>query len=357
MKNSIFILLIIIQSFASCNQPTKKNKQNFENKSQGSNPYLVNKNIKILEKLYVTKENGLSYRDKYNGKILGVLLYGEKVEIIEYSKNKNGKSKEEWVAIKHINAPHKVYVLKSYLGKGSEIKLLKENLNIVQGIYTPNSNTSFYESHQNLSVDNLLQIELISKGNFDELKKKCISHLNRDSTHVNRINDTLFIKNLKFIDNNIDRDDYTKYNYIGSIDFLNKYVLTRNLWENWDCIMVDKQTGKIDSENQKLIDLAMNIGSNRLGVPKVSPNKKYLVSLESALYTSQAELNLLKITNNSKLKFQFGLLFKHWSPGENEFYWISDSEFIINVFPINVIRDFENEEPISSNNYLKIRIN
>ncbi len=361
MKNLRYITIFLLITILSCSKKTKQT----ENKIQKiNNSTLDFEKVKILEKLYVNARNGLNYRKKPNGIILGKLPYGEKVEIIEYTgikdeiADENRIIKGEWLGIKNYNdeKTNKVYVFSSFLDIGSNIKLIKKNLSIVQGIYSPKSEVFFYESGKEMFVDSLLKFEIISKDIFNQLKKKNIDYINRDSTNVHRNKDTLFIKHHKFIDNNIDNESRINFKYIGSIDFLNKYVILRNLWENEDFILVDKSTGKIDSENEKLLQLARKNGMNLLGFPRISINKKNMISLKNSSFTQQAELNIFKIIKNSELQLELSLLFKTWSPSENEIFWISDNEFIVKAFPIDVISEYEYGEQIDSENYLKIKI-
>lgn len=362
MKALIIILLCITN--LSCNKKQSETKKRIETKVQTNKDDSDFQNVKKLETLFVTAENGLNFRDSPNGRVLGKLAYGQKVDVIEYSGIENeieddGKIiKAEWYGIKNYKngKTRKVYVFSGFLGDESKIKLIRDSLSIVQGFYSSNSKVFFWESGKEISVDSLLKFEIISKQSFDQLKTKNINYINRDTTHFYRVKDTLFVGNHKFVDDNIDNDGYIKHKYIGEIDFLNNYVVFRNLWENADYILIDKSSGNIESENNKLIKLAQEQGVNRLGLPRISINKKNMITLESSIYTRKAELNIFEIVNNSNLRLKRSLLFKTWSPKEDEIYWISDNEFIVNSSPINVISEWEYAKKISSNNYIKVKI-
>lgn len=362
MKALIIILLCITN--LSCNKKQSETKKRIETKVQTNNNDSGLQNVKILKTLFITNENGLNFRDSPNGRVLGKLAYGQKVGVIEYSGIENeiedeGKIiKAEWYGIKNYknDETNKVYVFSSFLGDESKVKLIEESLSVVQGLYSSSSKAFFWESGKEVNVDSLLKFEIISKQSFDQLKTKNIDYINKDKTHVYRVKDTLFVGNHKFVDDDIDNEGYIKHKYIGEIDFLNKYVIFRNLWENADYILIDKSSGNIESENTKLIKLAQEQGVNRLGLPRISINKKNMITLEGSIYTKKAELNIFEIVNNSNLRLKHSLLFKTWSPKEDEIYWISDNEFIVNASPINVISEWEYGKTIGSNNYLKIKI-
>lgn len=319
----------------------------------------------ILKTAYVIAKNGLFYRDKPNGMKIDKFPYGKKVEVIEFTNEKfeiqdGGKVVQgQWVGLKDPNDDSKkIYVFDGFLGNVSEMKLLTDELNIVKGFYTPkNENSYFYDNGKEIRIDSLIDFQIIGKNEFDRLKNTASNYVSRDSSGVSRNMDTLIVNGHKFVDKNIDNDGKIRYRYIGKIDFLDKFILKRFLWENADYILVDNKSGEIDAENQKLIDRAMSFsGMNRLGYPRISPNKKYMLTLEPAIYTHTAGLNLFTIKGGKILGFEFSLLFKTWAPVNNEVYWVSDKEFITEAAPINVIHEGEWAEVVPNSTYLKVTI-
>jgi len=131
MKKTIFILLFLGLSLAlSC----KKSKEAYtiEETSTLGEALKPIKSIQTLNKKFVTATNGLNYRDKPEGQVLGKFLYNTELSVIEYTSNEqeiidNGKTiTGTWVGVQ--NNKDTVYVFNAYLSNFKDVtQLLNEN--------------------------------------------------------------------------------------------------------------------------------------------------------------------------------------------------------------------------------------
>lgn len=121
---------------------------------------------------------------------------------------------------------------------------------------------------------------------------------------------------ITFVDKPDDEEKMVVFNYIGEINFLQKYILNRQFWEDSDYVLIDKNDGKMHK--------------NLISFPYISPNTKFLVCLNSNLYEKQAELVKYNIKNN-KIDFDFSLNFTRWMPAVEpyEIFWITNDTIVV----------------------------
>jgi len=148
------VLILILCFFTACN--SKKKEKN-----------VVVIHEKVQDIRFVAAKSGLNYRDKPKGKILGKFLFGEKLEVFEFTGNheviKDHKEiiNGEWIGVK-IDGKS-VYVFSGYLLDEDGFKEIQYS-NLV-----PDNYEIEYQAVGNLNKDDIEDLTLVikKKNNFE----------------------------------------------------------------------------------------------------------------------------------------------------------------------------------------------
>ncbi len=195
----------------------------------------------------------------------------------------------------------------------------KKKLNVV-------TNVSINGKEMELGSDSLLKkylkIERISKSVFIAKQKTSVNHINTDSTVIKKKNGILNLRIKGGIKTFIDKSpfDETKqeFNYLGQISFLNVYLIGGLYWEDLDYKFINKLNGK---EVQSFS-----------GFPYISQDKKYIITIYTDPYDTDADLELYKIING-KPKNIIRASFKNWMPAVDKvnMFWSSDGNLYVPI--------------------------
>lgn len=274
----------------------------------------------VLKQVYVTAKDGAIARQLPSGAARKVKSYafGEKLEVIEDNK--------EWYGIKamvhreyeddegrHVSAnqEEKVYIKKSDVGTFDKVVLTAEDLNILAYLSVGEDYESFEDGK---ALNDYLKIELIDKAFFEKKRPLAVDFLSKDES-IKKRNGVISIptakKPVKFVDKDNGDDGDERFDYIGSIDFLNQHLIEGNYWESSNYEMIDKNSGEM---TQVFIDY-----------PHISPNKKYIISAYTNPYEQYTDLELYKIKGTDTIPIM-GAGFMHWMPivEPENIFWAKD---------------------------------
>ena len=222
----------------------------------------------------------------------------------------------------------------------SQIEKTKK-LNVVTSV-------SINGTEMDLGSDSLLKkylkIERVSKSNFTAKQKTSVNFINTDSTGIKKKNGVLKLR-IKggfktFIDKSPFDETKQEFTYLGQISFLNVYLIGGLYWEDLDYKFISNQNGK---EVQSFS-----------GFPYLSHDKKYIISIYTDPYDTDADLELYKIING-KPKNIIRVSFKNWMPAVDKvnMFWSSDGNFYI---PILSPEEFWKSDGNLNDKYDYIRI-
>ena len=253
MKNIIYILLLLfLFQNSSCKKTSKSLKKTTEITKTDST-----KNIKTVNNLFVKAKNGLNYRDKPNGKILGKFLYNKQLHIIAKTNSTdeisdNGKLiKGRWVKV--LEDKNIVYVFDAYLTNWKDVsQLINENefyINI-DSLYKrkvqefKNDTTEIKE----INIKKFVTISNIRKEEFENVFKQNIKSKEVDS--ITKNNNKIIIncldgKTKKFEDINTDIDEEAEvFHYSTTFEKIKSHLIISSGWEWGDYYLVNYETCK-----------------------------------------------------------------------------------------------------------------
>ncbi len=310
MKTIIYILLTSCVLLVSCNSKNRKTVQIIENKSIieeiEKEPIFGNPidydSTKVLYQLFVTNRKGTQLKDQADehSKSAGTFRFGSIVNVIEEQK--------DWLGIKErisreytrngreiqVSKWEKVFVKKSDVGNAEKITLIEEDL--IQGYV-------YKDSILPQKIENLLELSFISKEDYLTKKAQRVRFLVEDSASIKKIKGVISlpckngVKKIIDIDEPDNEDGRMIYGYVGNIDMLNQYLLGVTFYEGGNYILIDKKSGK---ETRNLV-----------GIPHISPNKKYMISMSANIYEECTDFQLYTLKNN-EIKLRFGISFANY---------------------------------------------
>ncbi len=139
-----------------------------------------------------------------------------------------------------------------------------------------------------------------------------------------------------------DDTEIREYKYLGQLKPINKYVVEGYFWEFYECYLVDKVTGKVDTTWTS---------------PSLSPDSKLLASLSLpyGLEGLPNGIQIFKVENGGEqIAKYFEINQDEWSPYES--YWESVDSIIIKILPINRISEINGIPKEEDFSYLRLRI-
>lgn len=171
---------------------------------------------------------------------------------------------------------------------------------------------------------------------FDTLE---VANIQRDSNSVKRINDTLKlltdIGEILVVNNPSDNDDFCKYEYLYFESRLNKYVIAGSYWESSDYLLIDKLTGT---------------KSKYIGLPSVSPNRKYILTGNCDLVAGFTYNGIELYKKSTSIELIGSRELNSWGPLNLK--WINDSTIFAKVSIADTSRT-----TLERTGYLRLTIN
>lgn len=349
MAKYIYPLLFIVILWGCKEQKTtnQESSGNIENKVVDSSQKISKKAISLpvkppshaeaIKTMYVTAKNGLFYREKPNGNIIDKFPYGRIIEILEYTGEKlevedyGNIIRGEWVGVRY--SPNYgyydiAYVFDGFLGNFSEIELQKETLANVAYYSTPKYSYE-YEDQKPISIDSIIFFEIIDESQYEKLKSKSKDFIVKDTSNVERQKDTLWITTEKQIVELVDKPHAEElkvlHQPIGQIPFLNVSIIQVDFWESREYNFIDNYSGKF----KNVLWREGHSSPYNGGYPKVSLDKKYILSLSGNPYEApfQSEMVVYRINTDLSIDRVFNADFTEWY--ELESFWVSGNEFIV----------------------------
>lgn len=333
--NKKHLIVVIFLTLIACNdkKPKKEAPQRVarkeivtsEQENQGNS--INYDTTKVLETLYVIDRNGTNIKDKADNdsKTLGAYPYGAKLAVIEINedwlgvmdritreyKDKNGTEISS-------NGWEKIYVSRKSVGLLSEIQLIQSDLNIISSSTIKNK-TDLFEKEKRLT--DYLKIDLIDQKTFENKKNSSVNFLVADTNEIKKTKGIIELKCTNKIKRLIDKpnaeENRVEYEYIGQINFLNKYLVQGSYYESSDYNFFDKTTG----------ELSQSFGE----YPVISPDQKNIICIYANPYEDTGDLELYAI-NNGKIDQILGVSFNHWMPGK-DIFWGSDNYLYLTATP------------------------
>lgn len=139
-----------------------------------------------------------------------------------------------------------------------------------------------------------------------------------------------------------DDTDIRKYKYLGQLKPINKYVVGGYFWEFYECYLVDKATGKVDTTWTS---------------PSLSPDNRLLASLSLpyGLEGLPNGIQIFKVENDGEqITKYFEINQEEWSPYES--YWESNDSIIIKMLPIDRVLEINGVPKEEDFSYLRLKI-
>tara|TARA_Y100000815_G_C13342530_1_gene500636 strand:+ start:396 stop:1475 length:1080 start_codon:yes stop_codon:yes gene_type:complete len=337
-KNYFFLLISCITFLISCKESNTKKTNIDINLDSISHPeQIIDKgnpidfeNTKVLSQVYVTSKNNIEAKqDKdNNSKTVHNYMYAEKLDVIE----DNGI----WLGIRErirrefiqdgktiqLIQWEKVYVPKIKTGSIEQIKISSSDLYSNNYLIIKEKEVkSDYEKQ----IKEYLIIELIDKDFYNSKKEQKIDFLIADTNEIKKKNGTIELKcqnkTVTYSDKPDAEEQRQEFEYIGQINFLNKYLISCSYWENSDFRFVDK----ITAEETNLLDY-----------PYISQDKKNIICIFTNPYDTSADIEIYSINESNIQKVLF-VSFDKWMPVEShDFFWNKDGYLYLAAINSNV---------------------
>ncbi len=278
----------------------------------------------VLYTAYVINPDGMNYWEKQDSinQAFGKLIYGGKIEVIE--------ELNDWIAIKiRINrtlnvsgsfiarfADEKMFVLKKDIGKLSEIKVPIDQIKKISSKTINNSKTVFEE---NTFLDSLFHFEYVNKEEY-EAQKNNSENLIVKNEEIKKENGLLKLKlkngTKEFQDNPSFNDNIQIFSFLGEVSFLNSFAISCMLYESIEYKFINKETGEFKAEFNDY--------------PKISPDKKHIISLYSSVYEKMTLLTFYSIEKETIVK-QVEYEFPNWfsSIKHDKIFWSKNNELYL----------------------------
>ncbi len=306
---------------------------------------------KVIETVYVIDRNGIDFKQQAedNSETLGKYDYGTRLAVVEL--------KGDWLGIRdriireferngskiEVTAWEKVYIKKSSTGDLKTIQLNEKDLNIITSL-TKQGKTETDEN--GIALNCCLRIELIGKSEYESKKKNFVTFLIQDTALIKKKSGKIILrcenKNKVFIDKPDAETEMIINDYVGKIEFVDKYLVKKTYYEGSGYTFVDKKTGE---ESKVFIEY-----------PNISPDKKNIICISANPYSTTGDLEIYSI-NENKINLIFSACFKYWMPTieREEIFWNNDGCFYV---PVKHINAYWNESGNFNDKfqYIKIKI-
>lgn len=196
-----------------------------------------------------------------------------------------------------------------------DIQLLKKHDLTEEDLYTD------YDGGTQLSEYFL--IELIDKETFNKNKILAVNMVSKDTSIICKHDGILKLpckkREINFVDNLTEDDNYKEYTYVGHITLLDAYLIQGTYWEDWNYFLVDKLEGKT-------IQTFLNM-------PHLSADGKYVVSIDFDTIEGVTFIDLYEITEDRYVEPLVGMYAKKWIPINpyEPIYWGNDNYLYVPV--------------------------
>ena len=305
---------------------------------------------KFLQTSYVKNPDGAVIRlfADTNSLILGQIPYASQVNVVEIQSDYFG-------LLMHVNCEYiqngeiqqrsfmqKVFASKNSIGNISEIKVQKNELNLISYFYLGDS---IEESDNYELINSFVEMELVPESEYLNACKQQKMLYNFDTLSTPKKNGILQLKcangMAEFKDRANDQEDDILYEYEGQILGLDKYILNCTYWEDYGYKLVDKN-------DQTITDL--------IAFPHVSQDLKYVICLCINPYSVETDMTLYKIVGK-KLEMVFSTTFTHWmlSEGNEEIVWSENGSVFVSVQHSKYISNYKGNADVKPQ-YLRINI-
>lgn len=312
MKNALLIILIFstFSVITSCkekvfNTDLKIEKSNDISKQEDDVRIDANGKTSLIENEinFVSAENGLNFRDKPKGKILGKFEYNQELEIVKKTGileqiDDNGKTKKgEWTGV--LMNKDTVYVFSGFLTITKDVSNIKEENDYhVKPENLIISKISQYQDKKvikEFEAKDFFKVISISKQEFNNIYSNYINWVELNSVIKNDSILTIncFDGKQIIIVDKLTEDDWEReeYHYYQSFEKINSHLITMSGYEWGEYYLVNyKNCRKIkingfpvfDSSFLKVICINDNLGDERININLYDgENMKKLYSFET----------------------------------------------------------------------------
>ncbi len=165
-----------------------------------------------------------------------------------------------------------------------------------------------------------LTIELVDKAVFEAKKSTAITFLQADTNTVKKKNGVIELicaqKTKIYIDKPDVKDEVQVYEYVGTIDFLNQYLIKGAYYEGTRYHVIDKTNGE---------ETAIFIG-----YPHISADKKHLICVYTNPYERTCEMSVFSIVGK-QITSKLSTSFSQWMPlyEKEDAFWGADGFFYL----------------------------
>ena len=291
---------------------------------------------KSLEEVYLIDHDGADIKKLPDSlaETISSAEYGQLLNVVKTYKN--------WLLVSVPNSDASGYVRKNVVASENKIPLTKADLAEVY-----NDGNEPIEPYPNI------ELNLISKQQFDLMKKTSINYFLADTNVIKKHKKTIKLPIKKGFKILTDKPDYNKIDwneneYTGQYPVINKYVVANSDGEAEDFgyHFIDKTTGK-------------NSQVSFNGFPFLSADKNSIMSLMANTYHNYAELDLFRFGRNGKIIWYANGEFKNWMPAPtDDQFWGTDNCFYSAIIPSLVyFATVDAKKPAGYNyRYIKIKI-
>jgi hypothetical protein len=196
-------------------------------------------------------------------------------------------------------------------------------------------------------------IEKATKEDFEKAKKASSDALTPDTLNSRKKNGVIEVltngkwKPLTAFKDTLnspesDDDEIREYKYVGQIKSINKFLVEGYFWEHYECYLVDKETGRIDTTWTR---------------PYISPDKRMLASLSMpyGLEGPPLGIQIFRIEGNGQNLANFiEINQQEWSP--YDFYWESPRSIIIQILPVERVLEINGIPKQEDYSYIRLKI-
>lgn len=214
-------------------------------------------------------------------------------------------------------------------------------------------NESVISDEEKAKAETAYSIEKATKLDFDKAKKGAPASLTPDTTNSRKKKGVLQVptngkwKSLTAFRDTLnspesDDDDFREYKYLGQFKVINKLLVEGNFWEFYECYLVDKNTGRIDTT---------------WTIPSISPDNNMLASLSMTYGLEGLPLGIqvFRIEDGGQnLTKYIEINQEEWSP--YDFYWESPTTLIIQIIPIEKVLEINEIPKQEDYSYIRLRI-
>ncbi len=285
------------------------------------------------QKVFVIDVNGAEIKQHPDStsETIGSYSFGDSFQPI--------KSQNGWLTVKRDTSLG--FVKKSAIGDETDIPLTNQDLAEV-----------FYEGDDKPEPYKNIELTLITKKKFYEMKKTAVNYFIADTNIIKKRNGLTKLPLKKGFKRYRDDDEYEN-TYEGQYPSLNKYLMSFSWYEAEETHyeFIDKTTGK---NNNTFFE----------SIPDISKDKKKIVCVKADVYSNCADIAEYKLEKNGSINVYASGEFKNWMPAENpEQFWGNDDCYYIQVIPsiiynwhYNNLHSTTTPPPDYNLRYIKIKI-